>query len=42
MWGRNWLPAHRRNLRQVCDVRYQLQQQGRPLIVNSPGIPDCF
>jgi hypothetical protein len=42
MWEQDWLPAQRHNLRQVCDVRYQLLQQGHPSIINSLGIRDCL
>ncbi len=41
LWKRDWLPVHRCNLCQVCDVRYHLLQQGCPLIFHSPWIRDC-
>jgi hypothetical protein len=33
VWERDRLPAHCCNLRQICDVWYQLLQQGCPSIV---------
>jgi hypothetical protein len=41
VWEQDWLPVHHHNLHQVCDVLYQLLQQGCPLIINSLGIRDC-